>query len=78
MVVPALNEKGERISFNSSGYEARVIQHEVDHLEGILYIDKMEPKSLECAVWQQVNAHKGKGYIKFGPSKRSFLNVLNW
>ena len=38
--VEALNEKGEPISFLASDLLARVIQHEVDHLDGVLFIDK--------------------------------------
>ncbi|MCX6739746.1 MAG: peptide deformylase [Candidatus Parcubacteria bacterium] len=38
--VKALNEKGQIFSFKATGYFARVIQHEVDHLNGILIIDK--------------------------------------
>jgi peptide deformylase len=33
---------GERISLEASGLEARVIQHEVDHLDGVLMIDRTE------------------------------------
>lgn len=36
----AINEKGEKISFTAADLLARVIQHEVDHLDGILFIDK--------------------------------------
>lgn len=39
--VVALNEKGERIEFRCRGLLARAIQHEVDHLNGILFIDRM-------------------------------------
>ena len=28
-----------------SGWQARIFQHEIDHLDGILYIDRMEPRS---------------------------------
>ncbi|KKQ28128.1 MAG: Peptide deformylase [Candidatus Magasanikbacteria bacterium GW2011_GWC2_37_14] len=38
--VEAWNEKGEKIKFAAHNYFARVIQHEVDHLDGILFIDK--------------------------------------
>ena len=38
--VDALNEKGEPMSFLASDLLARVIQHEVDHLDGILFTDK--------------------------------------
>lgn len=38
--VDAWDEKGNLLSFSASNFFARVIQHEVDHLEGILFIDK--------------------------------------
>ncbi len=38
--VKAWNEQGEEIKFEAHGYFARVVQHEVDHLDGILFIDK--------------------------------------
>jgi len=37
--VEALNEKGEKIRFKIKGLSARVFQHEIDHLDGILFID---------------------------------------
>jgi len=40
IAVKAWNEKCEEIKFEAHGYFARVIQHEVDHLNGILFIDK--------------------------------------
>lgn len=35
----ALNKTGKKIKFKASGMFARVIQHEVDHLDGVLFID---------------------------------------
>ncbi|HXH64661.1 MAG TPA: peptide deformylase, partial [Mariprofundaceae bacterium] len=32
---------GQWQQLNTSGFEARVIQHEVDHLDGILFIDRV-------------------------------------
>jgi peptide deformylase len=40
--VLALNGKGQRIEFRCGGLLARAIQHEVDHLNGILFIDRMD------------------------------------
>lgn len=37
--VRALNRAGKRIDFKAEGLFARVIQHEVDHLNGVLFID---------------------------------------
>lgn len=43
--VRALNRKGERIELDAINFSARVIQHEHDHLEGVLFFDRM--RSLE-------------------------------
>ena len=37
------SEKGEKIRERLEGYEARVFQHEYDHLDGILFIDRISP-----------------------------------
>lgn len=39
--VTALDENGNEIRIKASGFYARVIQHEIDHLNGILYSDKV-------------------------------------
>jgi peptide deformylase len=40
--IRATNEKGEAIQFSCGGLLSRVIQHENDHLNGILFIDRMK------------------------------------
>jgi len=37
----ALNESGEKNSYQFENFEARAVQHELDHLEGILFIDRL-------------------------------------
>ena len=39
------NEHGEEKSVLAAGWYARILQHEIDHLHGTLYIDKMRPRS---------------------------------
>jgi peptide deformylase len=39
--VRGLDEYGEPVEFRAEGFEARVIQHENDHLDGVLMIDRM-------------------------------------
>ncbi|HWD74614.1 MAG TPA: peptide deformylase [Solirubrobacteraceae bacterium] len=39
--VRALNEYGEPVLIEASGLEARVIQHEIDHLDGVLILDRI-------------------------------------
>ena len=41
VVCSALDEKGESFNVKASGLLARVIQHEIDHLDGIVFIDKV-------------------------------------
>ncbi|MGR3319627.1 MAG: peptide deformylase [Candidatus Anammoxibacter sp.] len=43
--VAAYNLQGEKIQIKTDGLLARVFQHEIDHLNGILFIDKMTPAS---------------------------------
>jgi peptide deformylase len=38
--VRALDDRGEAILIEASGLEARVIQHEIDHLDGVLILDR--------------------------------------
>lgn len=41
--VEALDGHGAPLSLEARGLEARVIQHEVDHLDGVLFIDRLAP-----------------------------------
>jgi peptide deformylase len=41
IIVRALDRYGERIELRAHDYPARVIQHETDHLDGILFFDRM-------------------------------------
>ncbi|MGA2657617.1 MAG: peptide deformylase [Verrucomicrobiota bacterium] len=45
--VTALDGEGEPIQFRCGGLLARVIQHEIDHLHGILFIDRMTKEAKE-------------------------------
>ena len=42
IAVRAYNRSGKRIELNASGFTARVIQHETDHLDGVLFFDRMK------------------------------------
>jgi len=39
--VRSLNREGKQIEFEAEGFEARAIQHEMDHLDGVLFVDKI-------------------------------------
>lgn len=44
--VECLNERGEPITINAQGWYARILQHEIDHLNGTMYIDRMKSRTL--------------------------------
>jgi peptide deformylase len=49
--VRALDRSGKAVDFEASGYHARVLQHEIDHLDGLVYLDRMpDMKSLAYTV----------------------------
>jgi peptide deformylase len=45
VTVEYLDERAEMKRIEARGWFARILQHEIDHLEGRLYIDRMEPRS---------------------------------
>jgi peptide deformylase len=45
--VKALDLEGKPVEFRCGGLLARVLQHELDHLHGILFIDRMDKKTKE-------------------------------
>ncbi|MDE5965434.1 MAG: peptide deformylase [Lachnospiraceae bacterium] len=46
VICRAMNENMEEITVEGTGLLARAICHELDHLEGVLYVDKAEPGTL--------------------------------
>ncbi|MDH7481209.1 MAG: peptide deformylase [Armatimonadota bacterium] len=44
--VKGLDERGKPVKIKAEGLTARIIQHELDHLNGVLFIDRAEPNSL--------------------------------
>ncbi|HWE49713.1 MAG TPA: peptide deformylase [Bryobacteraceae bacterium] len=43
--VECLNERAEPVTIEAEGWYARILQHEIDHLRGTLYIDRMLTRS---------------------------------
>ncbi len=42
ITVHALDRTGEKVTVEAGGFFARVIQHEIDHLDGVMFLDRME------------------------------------
>jgi peptide deformylase len=41
ITVVALDEQGQSQQYSLHGYEARAVQHEIDHLDGLLFLDRL-------------------------------------
>lgn len=57
--VQALNEHGDAVQIEAEGWYARILQHEIDHLRGTLYIDRMWSRSF-CSLDQYTRHWKSK------------------
>ena len=49
--VEALDKEGEKVQIKAEGLPARIFQHEIDHLDGVLFIDKI-------GFWQKLKIRK--------------------
>lgn len=47
VIVEGLNEKGKQVKISADGLLAHVLQHEIDHLRGILIIDRIDGREKE-------------------------------
>lgn len=47
VTIKALDENGKQIKISAKGLLAQAISHEIDHLNGVLFVDKMIPGTLE-------------------------------
>jgi peptide deformylase len=82
VTVKARDPKGKEIRLKADGWWARILQHEIDHLNGILYIDLIDPKDVrevtedeivdEGEVLERVPSDKGGKVEKHG---RNDVNV---
>jgi peptide deformylase len=63
--VECLDEHGQRKIIEATGWYARILQHEIDHLQGNLYIDRMQSRTFTSLDnWNRF--HKGKPFRAAG------------
>jgi peptide deformylase len=43
--VEALDHRGQPVTIEAEGWYARILQHEIDHLQGTLYLDRMDTRT---------------------------------
>lgn len=66
----ALDESGRAVDEIVEGWAARIVQHETDHLDGILYLDRAETRSLSSNAaivdrWSQPMPHEAAAALGF-------------
>jgi peptide deformylase len=73
ITIEFLDENFEKQELELNGISARVVQHEYDHIEGILFTDKLSPLKKRLIKSRLVNISKGKvkvDYLMRFPSKK--------
>ncbi len=60
IVLEALNEDGEPIRMDATALVARAVQHELDHLDGVLFIDHLSPLKRQLLVSRWKKDHRNE------------------
>lgn len=62
VLLSGMNTKGDSVEIEAEGLLARIFQHEMDHLDGVLTIDRLDEEQLEAfkAKWKPVIRKKKK------------------
>ncbi len=58
--VKALDADGREFEWRAKDWSARLVQHEMDHMDGKLFVDRMKAESLMFNYWQLVNSKGGQ------------------
>ena len=63
VVVEARDPEGEPLRIEATGLVARALQHEIDHLDGILFIDRVSPlkRKMLLKKWKKARAEAEEG-----------------
>ena len=64
IVIEATDSNGQRYRREASGLLARAIQHEIDHLDGILFLDHLSTLKRQLLLKRYKKEHRGEGVIK--------------
>src|SRR5205807_990275 len=74
--VEALDDRAQPVTIEAAGWYARILQHEIDHLHGHLYIDHMDSRTFTTAdnqgrYWSAMNAGEIRAALAADPKARS-------
>lgn len=72
VTVEATDADGRRRTISAEGLAARAILHEIDHLDGILFLDRLGPLKRRLLLRDWERSRKGKpGYVRAAPEPGS-------
>ena len=64
IVLEALDEQGAPFRLSATGLVARAIQHEIDHLDGVLFVDHLSPMKRQLLVTRWKKDNRGEGLTR--------------
>lgn len=64
VVLEALGMDGQPFRLEAGGLVARAIQHEIDHLDGILFLDHLSPMRRRLLINRFKREHEGEGFVR--------------
>jgi peptide deformylase len=73
ITVRGLTPQGKKITLTADGFLARALQHEIDHLDGILFIDRAEQNSFR---WITGEKDANGDYIERPTTREAALRVF--
>jgi len=59
--VEALDHRGQPVTIEAQGWYARILQHEIDHLNGTLYLDRMDTRTFSSMREHARRSTRGAG-----------------
>ncbi|BES94640.1 unnamed protein product [Nesidiocoris tenuis] len=65
VLLTGLDHEGKEKKWEAKGWSARIVQHEMDHLDGKFYTDAMVPESLCCVHWNAINQTEGRIFTTY-------------
>ena len=75
--VSGLDQEGDNVEWSPSGWSARIVQHEFDHLQGKMFIDGAVLDSLSFDYWKIVNNRQGNFRLPFDGIKPGVAKFMS-
>jgi len=69
VTLAALDRDGKPYSLDADGLLARAIQHEIDHLDGVLFIDHLGPMKRQFMLRKYQREHPKAGHVQEQPTE---------